>query len=563
MSYIVMKTNLVMYLCGIAFLTLQTFTARAEPQMDADTDATNEFSAVGNAVVELLKSRDTGRFAAEMAPTADDFRAVLPQDSLNNPDAVTSHANQVVKSTAEALLERADSLHLNFSNSNLFARIIPPEFRARIIFGGNPNDENAGAPYVRKLEVVLAPNANAAPSPNGDFKIAVIGLIKFPSGWKANGGVQWADFPSSVAGEKIRHELAILQKVNDQQGITAGDDPALLQLANAVVRFIRTQNIHDYQKDALANGDDMFAFIQKLVKSQGQGQRKLIRDDFFQNWNPQQQDWLSSAESALNFMNNSGIDMTDAQIQVTGATVERLRPPPMDTGSGMDGLDGQQFQIRFTVHSSGKSKNGTSLTGDYILSADEIMRMNGDWKVMGDLRWNKMPDGVLDSKSEAQLELESYLATHKTLPPGIMAPDIEFTRLDNGQKMKLSDLRGKVVVLDFWATWCGPCQEPMAHLQMLREQNPDWEERVAIVPLSIDDTIDVLRNRIDTRGWTNTFNVWAGKGGFDSAPALTFHLKGVPATYIIDAQGKIVTAGHPAGMDIDGEVNTLLNPTKQ
>jgi len=68
---------------------------------------------------------------------------------------------------------------------------------------------------------------------------------------------------------------------------------------------------------------------------------------------------------------------------------------------------------------------------------------------------------------------------------------------------------GEVILLDLWATWCGPCQNPMNHNQeMLAKGKENWADKVRIVGLGTDETKDALKARITEREWTKVEHYW-------------------------------------------------------
>ena len=123
-----------------------------------------------------------------------------------------------------------------------------------------------------------------------------------------------------------------------------------------------------------------------------------------------------------------------------------------------------------------------------------------------------------------------------TQPPQPTAPD--FVVYDAaGNPVRLSDYFGKPIVLNFWASWCGPCRSEMPHFQEMYEK---WGDEVVFLMVNMTD---------GSRETIATASSFIGKGGYtfpvffdlhyDAATAYSVYY--LPTTYFLDAQGNVVT----------------------
>ena len=124
----------------------------------------------------------------------------------------------------------------------------------------------------------------------------------------------------------------------------------------------------------------------------------------------------------------------------------------------------------------------------------------------------------------------------KSLNNGMKAPEFELLDL-NGQQVRLQDFNGKVVYLDFWASWCQPCRQQLRNSREWKKQFN--EEEVAFVYISLDKETIRWKSTVQSENLSGIQLHAAAENIYQSPVARLYKVNRLPATFVIDQQGKI------------------------
>lgn len=184
------------------------------------------------------------------------------------------------------------------------------------------------------------------------------------------------------------------------------------------------------------------------------------------------------------------------------------------------------------------------------------------------LNWLERKYNIVQEKSEAEKlfaqmsdriknsfagkRYQAKLNATQAIEVNVMAPD--FKAADkNGKEIALSSLRGKYVLLDFWASWCGPCRKENPNV--LKAYNAYKDKNFTVLGFSLDERKDAWTKAVeaDKMPWTQISDLKA----WNSPIAAKYGVQAIPSNFLIDPNGKII-ATNLRGAKLEAELAKVL-----
>ncbi|MDB5141432.1 MAG: hypothetical protein JWQ66_145 [Mucilaginibacter sp.] len=195
--------------------------------------------------------------------------------------------------------------------------------------------------------------------------------------------------------------------------------------------------------------------------------------------------------------------------------------------------------------------NRNSLAGFYAITALDQNKYESQMVAYADaIKGNFKDNPAVQRFIKAMNEVEPISVGHK-------APDFTITGLD-GKPVKLSDYKGKYVLVDFWASWCAPCRQENPNV--VKQYGIYKSKGLNILGISLDVDKDKWQQAVnqDKLSWNHASDL----KNFDGPTEKLYHIQAIPSNFMIDPQGNII-AKNITGGDLEEFLNKTFNKSQQ
>lgn len=184
--------------------------------------------------------------------------------------------------------------------------------------------------------------------------------------------------------------------------------------------------------------------------------------------------------------------------------------------------------------------NATYVQPSLLRQMRDYLNESEESEVFVKLVTDSLGERLTAKDDEVETALTDTKSTHDEI-------DVELQGLD-GRMFKLSELKGKVVYLDIWASWCGPCRQQFPAAKALKEQLSKKEKKdIEFLYISIDNTETVWKLAVEELGIEGVHGL--SKGGWGSEVTAKFGVNSIPRYLIFDKKGKVVDGNAPRPSD--------------
>lgn len=194
----------------------------------------------------------------------------------------------------------------------------------------------------------------------------------------------------------------------------------------------------------------------------------------------------------------------------------------------------QREQEKLREHTNGYLRNNDNLIAAYTIYSNIMMRESG----LRETRSMYAALGEVAKASQYGRMIKERIDQLAKTEGGAKAPDFTLTDIQ-GNPVTMSSVKGKIKIIDFWASWCGPCRLNNPALKALYEEYHD--KGLEIIGVSLDNNKAAWEKAIEKDGLT-WINISSLKG-WNCETVRLYNVKGIPALFVLDEYNNIIASG--------------------